>query len=113
MSWQKLFAYVFIGAVAGGIGYGIYERSELMTAIVGVFTVSWLLYRFTGKKMAWDTISELKNPFMMAIIAALAGITYYAAKGNFFPESLGFGLGVAMIGAAVSMLLYKYWNIGG
>lgn len=112
MDWQNLLKYILIGAIAGSLGYFAYQRSEFLAALVVVFTVSWLLYRFSGYQLAWDTLSAFKNPFMMAIIVGLAGISYYALEGNFLPESLGFGFGLALLGAALAMLLYKYWHIG-
>lgn len=103
---------VLIGTVSGLAGYYTFRRTEIFSAIVVLFTVAWIIYRFSAPDRAWNTMGKLINPFIATIISFLAGFSYSAVKGNPAMVSLQLGLAAALLGAALSMLGYKYWNIG-
>ncbi|MFB6191230.1 MAG: hypothetical protein ABEJ64_02285 [Candidatus Nanohaloarchaea archaeon] len=113
MDYGKISLMVLLGSIAGLSGYLAYTRSSAGAAAVVVFTVALILFLFTtGKKRAWDSFKLLTNPFWATVFAFLAGFSYASLKGRAFSDSLVFALGAGLLGGALGMFLYKYWNIG-
>lgn len=106
----KLFILVALGIFAGWIGFQAYPSGDLWGGVFVVFTAAWLLFRFTGYQLAWDTLSWLTKPEMLFIVGLMTGISYFMIEGNQF--SWTFGIGTALLSAAVAMTLYNYWTIG-
>lgn len=112
MPHNKTLGYTFITLAAILIGYTAYYRTGSAEAVFAIFAVSWILYRFTSYEKIWDTLGFFINPLMLAFITLLLGATYFILEGNYLDLSLKFGLGTALLGAALAMWLYKYWTIG-
>ncbi|MFB6292213.1 MAG: hypothetical protein ABEI58_02355 [Candidatus Nanohaloarchaea archaeon] len=111
MNWKILILMV-IGSTAGFTSYTAYQNSGVLAAVVVFFTTSWLLHRFSSFERAWNTLGLFLNPVMTLIIFALAGFSYFAMAGEFFLASMTYAVGLAFLGAAFGMLVFKYWNIG-
>ena len=112
MAHNKTFGYIFITVLAAALGYFAYQKTNALSAVFVIFAASWILYRFTSYEKTWNFFGYFLNPTITAYMALLLGATYFIYRGHFLDISLNYGLGTALIGAAVGMLIYKYWNIG-
>lgn len=112
MAHNKTLGYIFITVLAAALGYFAYQRTDALSAVFVIFAATWILYRFTSYEKVWDFFEYFLNPTITAYIALLLGTTYFIYRGHFLDISLNYGLGTALIGAAIGMLIYKYWNIG-
>ncbi|QKQ98178.1 hypothetical protein GKQ38_01425 [Candidatus Nanohaloarchaea archaeon] len=110
---NKTLGYTFITALAATTGYFAYQRTSAASAVFVIFATAWILYRFTSYEKIWDFLGYFIKPPMLAFIALLIGTTYFIFEGHLLNISLKYGLGIALLGAALAMWLYKYWNIGG
>lgn len=103
--------------VAGGIAaiaaHQVYPELGLNSALIVLFCVGWLVYRFTSGKRVWNTFSFLKNPPIAGMIGFFLSFIYFSFEYRVFPEALLLSIGFGIIGVAVGALFYKYWNIGG
>jgi len=102
-----------IGGVAGILAYQAYELTQLTSALIVLFIISWFFFYMIGWESLWNLIGLFKNPFMAAIMIAGLGFTYWTYQGNPLPSSSTFAFGTVFIGAAFGMWTYMYWNIGG
>jgi len=112
VAYNKTRAYTVITFLAAALGYFAYQRTDGLSAVFVIFTATWILYRFTSYEKIWGFLGYFLNPTMAAYVALLVGTTYFIYRGHFIDISLNYGLGTALIGAAIGMLVYKYWNIG-
>ncbi len=104
---------IAIGAAAGYAAYQVYPSAGAVPALVVMFTVAWLLYRLSSGKRAWNTAAMMTNPVMTAIMFFLVGFSYFTFRAESMQESLVLAAGAGLLGGALGMLLFKYWNIGG
>jgi len=109
---NKTLGYTLITVLAAATGYFAYQRTDALSAVFAVFAATWIMYRFTSYEKIWNFLGYFLNPTMTAYILLLIGTTYFIYQGHFLDISLNYGLGTALIGAAIGMLIYKYWNIG-
>lgn len=103
---------LLIGTVSGLAGYYTFQQTGIFSSMVVLFTVAWLIYRFSEPGRAWKTLGNLMNPFIATMVSFLGGFSYSAVQGGPAMASLQIGLTAAFFGAVLSMLTYKYWNIG-
>lgn len=104
---------VALGGLAGFLSYRAYQASELVSALIVLFVISWFFFAMVGWSSLWQLISFFKNPFMSALMIAGLGFTYWTFQGNTMAEASVFGTGMLFLGAAFGMWTYLYWNIGG
>ena len=110
MEALKLLILVSMGVIAGWIGFQAYPSGDLWGGLFVVFTAAWILFRFTGYQLAWDTASWFIQPNMLFILGFMASISFYMVGGNDFSWTLGLGAG--FLASALAMTLYNYWTIG-
>lgn len=101
-----------IGGIAAYEAYHTYEAIGLASALLILFAVSWLLFRVTGLQRIWSTLGYLKNPAIAGMVFFLLGFYYITRQGWNFPQASLYATGVGVLGAALGMFFYKYWNIG-
>lgn len=111
MERQTLFLWT-VSIVSGAAAYFAYERSTFLSAILVLVSVSWILYNFRSKMSVWNSLSTLKNPVLAPLTFFMLGFIYSSFEGFSFTNSLVFSLGTGVLGGALGMLFYKYWNIG-
>ena len=112
MAYNKTLGYTFLTSIAALLGYLAYQRTNTVSAVFVIFATAWILYRFTSYQKIWDFIGYFIHPVMLAILGLLIGTTQFIFKGNVLNISIKYGLGTALLAAALAMWLYKYWNIG-
>ncbi|PSH00837.1 MAG: hypothetical protein BRC30_01485 [Nanohaloarchaea archaeon SW_7_46_7] len=102
-----------VGGLAGYLAYHAYELTQIESGLIVLFILSWFFFSMIGWENLWNLLAFFKNPFMAALMIAGLGFTYWTYQGNPLPDASTFGFGMLFIGAAFSMLIYMYWNIGG
>jgi hypothetical protein len=57
-------------------------------------------------------LTSLLEPFQTSVNFLLLGFLYASLEGRGFWLSLGTGVAASVLGALISMWVYKYWTIG-
>ena len=109
----NLAASIVAALLALYISLGVREISGLTPAIITLVASSWLFYKFTSIEKIWNTLAMLIDPAKAAIPVSVTALIYFAVNGFQTTELLLTGAGFVFIGAALSMLIYSYWSIGG
>lgn len=109
---QKNLVLGAIGIFSGLVAYRAYTVSGLVPALAALFIVAWILYNLKARDELVDGLATLLNPFRSSINFFLIGFTYAALEGRGLMSALGIGAMGFLVGAFVSMYIYKYWNIG-
>lgn len=104
---------LLIGLVSGVITYRAYTSSGILTAAGVLLTTSWILAHLSSRIDVWNSLGTLLNPFHTGITFSLLGFTFAAVRGYGLEGSIAAGISTFFLGLMVSMLVYKYWNIGG
>ncbi|MFB6182819.1 MAG: hypothetical protein ABEI78_02015 [Candidatus Nanohaloarchaea archaeon] len=112
MDSEKIPFYIFIAIFSGWIGFKAYQRSEIAGVLILIGAVSWILYQVSSIEGVWNLFSMMIDPFRMLFISAIIAISYFTWIGQPFKESIIFGVGIALLGSAIAMWLYKYWDMG-
>lgn len=103
---------VLLGVVIGLCAYLIYSQSlSVMNALTIIFLGSLLVYAVRSKKAAWGSIKLLQHPYILALVAIGLGFMYISYSGRtFWPSSL-FSTGTALLGFALGIIVYSWWNL--
>jgi hypothetical protein len=109
---KELVTLGLIGAITGMAAFRVYETAGILSALTVTVFCGWVLFNLKSKLGVWNSIGTLLNPFISFFNIYLIAFTYFALTGMQFYPSLYRALGWALLGTALSMLLYKYWNIG-
>ncbi len=104
--------FILVGGLSGAAAFIVFENTGFIAAAATFTTVAWILYRFSSGKLLWDTGKHLINPATAFMVFLGLGVTYLALDLEVTGDSLLGGLGVGILGAALGMLLFKYWTIG-
>jgi fructose-specific phosphotransferase system IIC component len=111
MAGKTLVKTVLISAISAGIGYLIYTRAGLTAGIVSTFMASWILFQFRSVQNAWENLGNFQNPVLFSINSFFAAYIYLSW--NQTPQKFYLSFAAFLLGGALSLLIYKYWNIGG
>lgn len=101
-----------IGVVAGAGAFRVYEVSGLVSAFTALLIAGWILVNLMTAEDIIDGLATLLDPFHTAVNFLLLGFLFASLEGRGFWMSVGSGVAAALLGAVVSMWLYKYWTIG-
>lgn len=110
---QKYLKLGLFGLIAGAASFRAYEVSGTASAAVSLLIAAWILVNLMTAKNMLDGLETLLEPFHTAINFLLLGFLYAALEGKGFWPSIGIAVTAALLGAFLSMWIYKYWNIGG
>jgi hypothetical protein len=99
--------------IAGGLAYRAYEFSGLASAIAVVLIAGWIFVNLMTADGIFNALGNLLDPFHTAVNFLLLGFLYASIQGRAFWLSVGSGVAASLLGAILSMWIYKYWNIGG
>lgn len=108
--WKRI--GLLIGVFSGLTGIYVYTRSGVYAAMLAIFFIGWILYRFSSGDRIITTLSWTMNPFMSGIVGFLAGLTYFEYRGAAFGDLMMFSVATGLLGTASGMFVFKYWNIG-
>ncbi|MFT4892821.1 MAG: hypothetical protein ACI8Z7_000609 [Candidatus Nanohaloarchaea archaeon] len=100
------------GAVSGAVAFRVYETAGVLSALTVLIFCGWILFNLRSKIGVWNSLGTLLNPFVSFFNIYLIAFTYFALTGMQFYPSLYRALGWALLGTALSMLIFKYWNMG-
>lgn len=109
---KKNLILVLIGIVAGLAAFRIYEVSGLTNAVLSLLIAGWILVNLITAKGILKGLASLLGPFQTAINFLFLGFLYASLQGRGIWYSLGTGVIASILGALVSMWIYKYWTIG-
>jgi len=109
---EKTFILGLIGVLTGLGAYEVYTSSGLLEAAAVLTITSWFMIHFLTKMSVIKSLSSLLDPFRSWFTFMLGGFTYAAFQGKNVTGAFYFSIGTAFLGAAFSMLVYKYWTIG-
>ncbi|PSG99033.1 MAG: hypothetical protein BRC29_02795 [Nanohaloarchaea archaeon SW_7_43_1] len=107
----RLVALGLVGAVAGIAAFQVYETAGILSAVTVLIFCTWVLFKLRSPLGVWNSVSTLLNPFISFFNIYLISFTYLSLQGHRFAYSAYRSLGFALLGTALSMLIYKYWNI--
>lgn len=111
MSLRTLY-FAAAGGLAGAAGYMAFRNAGLVAAVIVFVTASWLGWRFSGGEELWDTGGVIINPFTATLLAFGLGFSYVSLRTDITINRPVVATGVALLGAAAAIWLYRYWNIG-
>lgn len=107
----KLVILGLLGAISGIAAFQVYETAGVLSALTVLVFCGWVLFNLRSPIGIWNSISTLLNPFVSFFNIYLISFTYLSLQGHQFAYSAYRSLGLALLGVAFSMLVYKYWNI--
>lgn len=107
----KLVILGFAGVIAGAAAFRVYETAGLLSALTVLVFCGWVLFNLRSPMGIWNSVSTLLNPFVSFFNIYLISFTYLSLQSHQFAYSAYRSLGLSLLGVALSMLLYKYWNI--
>lgn len=108
---QEFVKLGLLGAIIGLAAFRVYETSGILSAATVIVFFGWVLFNLKSPVGVWNSISTLLNPFLSFFNIYLISFTYLSLQGYQFTHAAFKSLGLALLGTALSMLLYKYWNI--
>ena len=109
---QKNLVLALIGAAAAFVAYRVYELVGVPSAIAALLIISWTLFYLRTSDGVLNALEMLLNPFHTGINFLLGGFILASYTGRNFWSSVGIGIAASVLGAIVSMWIYKYWTIG-
>lgn len=109
---NKKLAIILIGIVSGMAAFRAYEVSGMASALVSLMIAGWVLVNLMTADGVLNGLTSLLEPFQSAVNFLLLGFLYASLQGRSFWLSVGTGATASLLGALVSMWIYKYWTIG-
>jgi len=103
---------LILAVISGTVGYYVYTLTGVLQALGCLIASGWILFGLRSYGKAWSSIGSFKNPFLFAVNSFGACFLYLSLRGSSLSQTLSLSLGLGLIGAVISSLLYKYWNIG-
>lgn len=110
---RKDYIILAAGVVSGGAAFLRYSEIGLPAALMVMFAVSYLLWRFTDSSRAVNTIGFLKIPPVAAFMTFLVCFLYLSFQGYSSANTWLYSSGVALLGGLTSIVLNTLWNIEG
>lgn len=89
------------------------EISGSGPALLAFVSATWLFYNLSSGERIWDTIGMLIHPIKAAILFFFTSTVYFALQGYGTTELLLTGFGFFLVGGAIGILFFSYWDIGG
>ena len=100
------------GILAGLTAYSVYyQSSSIMNALVILSFLALFFHASRTWDVLWNSIKLLQSPPIIALLFIFAGYYIYATSGYSFWPTTYFSTGLALIGFAMGMIIYAYWNI--
>jgi len=95
------------------LAFRVNEISGTGPALLVFISAAWLFYRLSSGERIWRTTGMLIDPAKAAILLFFASIVYFAFQGFRTTELLLVAVGFFLVGGAVGIIFFSYWNIGG
>jgi uncharacterized membrane protein YczE len=112
MDDKIVFRTLLISSISAGIGYLNYTKSGLTAGLITTFMAGWILFQFRSVKNTWENLGNFQNPILFGINCFFAAFIYSSWRQVPTGKALQLSAGVFLLGGALSLLIYKYWNIG-
>ena len=104
---------VIIASLSATTGLLISQNTPTIQSAITVPMAAWLIYQFSSGEKAWNSLSNFQNPILFGINTFFLSFIYYSWKTAPVRQTTYISTGIFLIAAATSLLIYKYWNIGG
>lgn len=111
MGGKTLAKTVLISAIAAAAGYLINTRAGITAGIISTFMTAWIIFQFRSVQNAWENLGNFQNPVLFSINSFFAAYIYFSW--NQTPQKFYLSFAAFLLGGAFSLLICKYWNIGG
>jgi len=98
--------------LAAVIALRVEEISGTGPALLAFISAAWLFYNLSSGERIWNTTGMLIHPIKAAILFFFVSIVYFALQGYGTTELLLSGFGFFLVGGAVGIIFFSYWNIG-
>jgi hypothetical protein len=111
MSQKILVKTLVISAISAGIGYIVHLESGLTAGALSTFMAAWIIFQFRSLESAWANLGNFQNPVLFSINSFFAAYIYLSWEG--MSQKLYLSFAAFLLGGVLSLLITKYWNIGG
>lgn len=109
----KDYVILAVGVVSGVAAFLRYSEIGIPAALMVMFAVSYLLWRFTDPSRAFYTVGYLKSPPIAAFMTFLICFLYLSFQGYSSANTWLYSFGVALLGGLISVILNTIWTIDG
>lgn len=108
------FGYLlFIVSITAYAGLKAYQVQGAITAALVTVIVGWVMWNVRNESEFLSSLNVFFDPVKFSLLSFGLGFSYLALKGFTLPENMAFSVSFLLFGALASMLIFKYWNIGG